>query len=80
MRFHYPLHMEPVGVPETMVRSFRIETASAEGEWQEIAHVRNNYQRLVRIGMNVNANAVRFIPESTWGSERAHLFAFEVKE
>lgn len=80
MRFHYPLHMEPAGVPETMIRSFQIEAANVDGEWQEIAHVRNNYQRLVRIGVGVEARAVRFIPESNWGSERAHLFAFEVKE
>jgi len=80
MRFHYPLHMDPVGVPQTIVRSFRVEASSVDGEWQEIVHVTNNYQRLVCIGTDVEASAVRFIPESTWGSERAHLFGFEVKE
>ena len=44
-----------------------------------IARSDNNYHRLVRIPVAVEAKAVRFIPEATWGAPSAHLFAFDVR-
>jgi hypothetical protein len=74
----YPLHVEPVPVPRTMTRAFRVEALGDGGEWTTIARVGNNYQRLVRIETDVQTSALRFIPEATWGAERAHLFAWDV--
>ena len=78
MAANYPLHMAPVGVPQTLVRAFRIEALREDGSWQVAARVTNNYQRQVRLECAVVARAVRFIPEATWGAEKAHLFAFDV--
>ena len=38
----------------------------------------NNYQRLVRLDVNVTAQAIRFVPESTWGVKWAHIFAYDI--
>jgi hypothetical protein len=78
MAANYPLHMEPVGVPQTLIRAFRIEALGEDGTWQVVARMTNNYQRQVRLDCDVTARAVRFIPEATWGAEKAHLFAFDV--
>jgi hypothetical protein len=78
MPCRYPLPVEPLGVPETVVRAFRIEAQDQSGKWTTVAHVENNYQRLVRLALDVETHAIRFIPESTWGAPQAHLFAWDV--
>jgi hypothetical protein len=74
-----PLDWEPVGVPETLVRAFRVEVLDPEGTWRVIAREENNYQRLVRVDLDLQARAVRLVPEATWGAEEAHLFAWDVR-
>lgn len=71
--------MEPFGFPQTMVKKFRLEYRDENGIWQTCHREENNFQRLVKGEFHVVSDAVRFIPEETWGSEDAHLFAFEVK-
>ena len=78
MAANYPLHMAAVGIPQTLIRAFRIEVLGEAGMWQVVAQVTNNYQRHVHLDCDVIARAVRFIPEATWGAEKAHLFAFDV--
>jgi hypothetical protein len=78
MPSNYPLDMEPVSVPETLIRAFRVEASKGDGGWNIIAHVESNYQRMVRLKIDVQTPAVRFIPESTWGAEQVHMFAWDV--
>ncbi len=74
----YRLHIELAGVPQTLVRAFRVEALGDDGMWHTIAREENNYQRLVRLDVDVTTQAVRFVPESTWGAERVHVFAWDV--
>ncbi len=78
MRVNYPLGAEDQGTPHTLVKDFRIEALQGE-EWGEVARVEDNHQRLVRVPLDVEASGVRLVPENTWGSEAAHIFAFEVR-
>lgn len=64
-------------VPKTLVRSFAVCALTDDG-WQSVAEVENNYQRLCRLQLDVRATRLRVIPRSTWGAERAHLFAVDV--
>lgn len=73
-----PKDMEPFGFPKTMVREYIITYRDTDGKDVELVHETNNYQRLVKIPMDVYTEEVRFIPLSTWGSEEAHLFACEL--
>ncbi|MFA6931430.1 MAG: hypothetical protein WCT05_13980, partial [Lentisphaeria bacterium] len=77
---NFPLHQPPRRPPATLVRSFRLEARQADGSWQEFYREENNYQRLVRLDFTLETDAVRLIPESTWGAERCKLFAFELGE
>ncbi len=78
MPSRYPLHIEPVGVPKTMTRTFRVEARDEGGKWQLVAREENNYQRLVRMEVNIETSDIRFVPEATWGAERVHVFAWDV--
>jgi hypothetical protein len=77
---YYPLEAELVAVPETMVRAFRIEALDEDDAWVVIAREEINYQRLVRLDVDLETEAVRFVPEATWGAPDAHVFAWEVSD
>lgn len=85
---------ERVEMPSEMVRDFRVQVRipattrkerrahaadPAAGEWVNVAQVRDNYRRLVNVSFDaVQADAVRIVVDSTWGAEKAHIFAFDV--
>jgi len=75
----YPLEAEDRSVPAAMIKAFRIEAKNEAGEWQAIAREDRNYQRLVRVPVDVRTSAIRFVPEEAWGAEQAHVFAFDVR-
>ena len=79
MAFHYPLHMQPAGVPQTLVRSFRVEALGPNNTWIPCLHEQNNYQRLQRYTVEIQTKALRFVPERTWGADKLHLFAWDVR-
>ena len=60
--------------PDVMPRTFRIEMLR-DGQWQEAARVDENYQRLVRVPLGQTVSGVRFVLESTWGSQQSGLYA-----
>ena len=78
MPCHYPLHMPPVTVPATMLRAFHLDALRQDDQWATVARVQDNHQRLVRMGVNLQTRALRFVPEATWGAERAHVFGWDV--
>jgi len=75
----YPKKGNHARVPAVMPRVFDIEAQDASGQWTIVAHVNNNYQRLVRLPLDVTAQAVRFVVRETWGAPRAHVFGFDVQ-
>lgn len=75
------------GFPKCLVKAFRIE-ALCNGEWTVVYRENDNYMRMVRGDLDVEAEAVRLITESThsseelyhtYGSVQTHLFSFEVR-
>jgi hypothetical protein len=76
----YPQKGDRTIVPASLVKDFRLETLDSAGNWQVTAHVKGNYQRLVRIELGVETRGLRLIPESTWGATEARVFAFEPLE
>lgn len=73
----YPQKGDRCIVPGSLVKDFRLEIQDENGQWQLAARVEDNYQRLVRVELGVQTQAVRLIPESTWGAAEARIFAFE---
>jgi len=75
---NFPLNQPPRETPPTLVKAFRLEAKGADGQWRCVHHDDNNYQRLVRVPMAIQASAVRIVPEKTWGADTCKLFAFEL--
>ena len=78
MPCRYLLEPEYLGVPETMVKKFRIEAINDNGKWEVIYNENNNYQRLKKIKIDYKTNAIRLIPVETWGAEKVNIFAWEI--
>ncbi len=64
-------------MPPMLARAFALEAQSAEGRWQRIHLIENNCQRLVRLPLDLEANALRLVLLEAWGGEQAHILAFE---
>ena len=76
-----PLKGNRGGVPASMVRQYRVQMRQADGSWKTIAREENNYQRLVRLPLDVRTSAVRIVPEATWaaqGERQARIFSIDV--
>ena len=70
-----------------MIKHYRIDVLSDNGEWTTAIEVSDNHQRFIKHTLNLDAKAVRLVPISTYHSERkttdygsstAHVFNFEV--
>jgi hypothetical protein len=66
-------------IPAMMTRCFDIEALDEHCEWQCVEQVRDNYQRLVHVPLDVTTQAVRFVVRESWGAPQVHLFAFDVR-
>ncbi|MCQ2453807.1 MAG: FAD-dependent oxidoreductase [Clostridia bacterium] len=75
------------GFPKCLIKHYRIEAQGADGAWLTVFEDAENHQRFIKKELNVEAQAIRFIPLTTWfsetkvndyGSSVAHLFNFEV--
>ncbi len=75
------------GFPKCLVKGYKIEVVDEKGEWKTVAEVCDNHKRFVKHIIDVRTKAVRFIPLSTYHSERktedygsstAHIFNFEL--
>lgn len=78
MPCNFPLKTEPYRVPQTLVRAFRIEVEDELGQWRTALRVENNYQRLVKLAVDLEVRALRFVPEATWGTEEVRVFAWDI--
>ena len=78
MPCNFPLKTEPYRVPQTLVRAFRIEVEDELGQWRTALRVENNYQRLVKLAVDLEVRALRFVPEATWGTEEVLVFAWDI--
>ena len=79
MPCNYPLVQKDFHVPTSMIKAFKIEALDESGNWYSLVEENNNYQRLVKINVDIYAKAIRFIPISTWGDKDMHVFSFDIK-
>ncbi|MFC1960191.1 FAD-dependent oxidoreductase [Chloroflexota bacterium] len=79
MPCQYPRKGYQVQVPEMMMRDFDLEALQPDGSWQVVAEVRNNYQRLVTVPLDVTTRGLRFVVRASWGAEQVHVMAFGIQ-
>ena len=80
IRSSYPLNAQPSVMPGTLVRNFRIEAKTPDGNWNTIAHITDNRRRMIKIPLSITTDAIRLILETTWDASatEARLFAWEL--
>ena len=61
--------------PPELPKAFRIE-AKVAGQWQTLHEITDNHQRLVRLPVGREVEAVRYTLLKTWGDAPSKLFAF----
>jgi hypothetical protein len=61
-----------------LARDFALEAMDGAGHWQRIHLAADNYQRLVKIPLALEAQAIRCVPLASWGGGPTHVMAFEV--
>ena len=72
---NYPLAQEPVCVPQTLVKELKVETLDGK----TIAHITDNYQRMIILSEKLSCNGIKITPVSTHGTEIANIFSVNVK-
>ena len=69
-----------VRVPATNKKQAKAHANPSAGEWKTVATVKDNFRRLVKLQFDaVETDGVRIVVDKTWGAEKAHIFAFDVK-
>lgn len=78
MPCNYPLVQTDFRLPETLIKEYKIQGFSENGEVKEI-HVCDNHQRFVRHSVDWRVRKIRFIPLKTFGEKQFRLFDFEIE-
>ena len=77
MPCNYPLVQTGYHIPETLIRAYRIEGISENGEVQ-ILQIDENHQRFVTHKVDWNVKMVRLTPLETHGCKDFRVFSFEI--
>ncbi len=72
----YPQNPNRKSVPESLISKFRVEAQQTDGSWKKIFSD-TNHQRLRYLPLHIEAKAVRFVPEGTWGDQAARIVSLE---
>ena len=68
---------ERVEIPKMMTKGFKIE-ALVDKEWKTLYSDDDNYLRLRKVTFEpVQTKQLRLVVTETWGTEKAHIFAFD---
>ncbi len=78
MPCNYPLVQTQFKLPETLIKEYKIQGISENGEVKEI-HITDNHQRFVKHSVDWRVKQIRFVPISTHGAEHFRLFDFEIE-
>lgn len=73
----YPQKGDRCLVPNSLLRTLRVEAKQGDGTWAPAGRIEDNYQRLVRLPINMVTAGLRLIPEATWGSDEAIIVSAE---
>lgn len=72
----YPQNPHRKAIPSTLISQYRIQARQPDGGWVTILQD-TNHHRLRWIELNVETDAIRFIPESTHGDSEARIQSLE---
>lgn len=68
-----------VAMPAMLLRDFRIEAKNAEGAFETVLAVSDNWRRYAALKVDVSTSCIRLTLGRSWGGSKAHIFGFDVK-
>lgn len=74
-----PANLQPVHVPETLVKDMRIEVMDENGKYETVVEILENHQRIITPAIGRECRGIRMIPLSTHGSDGVNIFSVIVK-
>ncbi len=77
MPCNYPLVQTGYHIPETLVKAYRIEGISENGDIQTL-QINENHQRFVTHKVDWNVKKVCIVPLTTYGCDSFRVFDFEI--
>ncbi len=77
MPCNIPLVQTKFKLPKTLIREYKIEGISENGNVSEF-YINDNHLRFVKHSVNWNVKTIRFVPLSTYGCEEFRVFDFEI--
>ncbi len=77
MPCNYPIVQDKFKLPKTLIREYKIQGISENGEIKEI-YIADNRRRFIVHSVDWCVKAIRFVPLSTYGAEEYRLFCFEI--
>ena len=67
-------------MPATLVKAFRVEGVTAEGERLVLFEEDNNLRQCVNVKCGAELTELSFVPLSLWGDgEAAHVLSFDAR-
>ncbi|WP_269541242.1 FAD-dependent oxidoreductase [Cerasicoccus fimbriatus] len=64
-------------MPKQLVKAFRIEAQTADGQWETLHTTEDNQRRLVVLPVKQSVRALRFTGDAAWGDSPIRVFSFE---
>ena len=77
MPCRYPLNETKFKMPDTLIKSYRIEATDSKGNIKVI-NITNNHKRYVTHKVDWKINSLRLTPLQTYGAKKLNIFSFEV--
>ena len=74
---HFRKADQLTSTPPAMPKAFHVD-AMVDDKWSTICEVQGNHQRLVRLAIGKQVEAVRFVLDRTWGAETSRVYAMYV--
>ena len=68
-----------VHLPETLVKSIRVEVLENDGTWTLASRLTEIKRRVVYLPVGKTAKAIRIIPEDSYGSEEIKIFTLDAR-
>ena len=68
-----------VEMPAMLLRDFTIEAKSADGEFETVLAVRDNWKRYVALEADVSSSCIRLTLGRSWGGGPSHVFGFDME-
>lgn len=64
-------------MPAPLLRNFRVQLHTSDGDWRTVASVTDNRRRLVQLPLSASSDGLRLCCDASWGGEYLRIFSLD---